>query len=228
MKKWVIKIYIPLILMGMALNSCDNPHYPNPEGERGTLSLTGMELTAIDNSSIASVVIDVSQFTVNVRNSSDNEIVATWTYEEMPDEVSLPCNRNYVIEAYNAEAQASAWDAPYYYASSQVRIYEDEVTTASAMQCTLANVKVSVSYSDAFRQAMGDDVTVTVTMAQGASLDFSPDETRMGYFGYIDGASTIVATLTGTVSGIETLNRQVITGVEAGNYYNITFSLDNE
>lgn len=228
MKNWIIKIYVPLFLVTMTLTGCDNPQYPDPEGERSTLSMTDFVLTAVDGTSITSAIIDVSQFTVNIRNSSDNEIVARWIYEEIPDEVALPCNASYIIEAYNDEAQAAAWNAPYYYASSQVRIYEDEVATAPAMQCTLANVAVSVSYSEAFRQAMGDDVKVTVTVAQGATLDFTPQETRMGYFGLANGASTLVATLTGTVDGIETLNRQVITGIEAGNHYDIKFSLDDE
>ena len=212
MDKNILKIIVPAtVAAAMALAGCDNPEYPDPAGEQGTLSLSGFSITAVDETSGTPETIDVSDFVVNVRDAATGDIAASWTYVDMPDEVSL-YDGNYIVEAYNAEAQPAAWEAPYYYASAQVRIYGHEVTAVSPLQCSLSNVAVSVSYSDAFKAAMGSDVRVTVEMIQGVSLEFLPGETRKAYF--MPAASTgntIQATLTGTVGGVETRNVQVLT-----------------
>ena len=221
----IFKIFWAALFAVTVLTGCDNPEYPDPEGERGTLSFDGFELTAVDRTVITQDVIDVTDYVVNVRNSNTGEIAATWTYGEMPAEVEL-LSGTYIVEAYNAELQPAAWDAPYYYASAQVRVYGKEETSMSAMQCTLANVAVSVEYSDAFSAVMGSDVAVRVEMAQGSAMDFTPDETRRAYFS--PGATTLVAVLTGTVGGMDTMMQQVITGIEPGQHYQVTFSLDDE
>ena len=195
----IFKIFWAALFAVTVLTGCDNPEYPDPEGERGALSFDGFELTAVDRTVITQDVIDVTDYVVNVRNSNTGEIAATWTYGEMPAEVEL-LSGTYIVEAYNAELQPVAWDAPYYYASSQVRVYGKEVTAMSAMQCSLANVKVDVGYSVAFREVMGN----------------------------APGATTLVAVLTGTVAGVDTMMQQLLTGIEAGQYYQVTFSLDEE
>ena len=184
-----------------------------------------MEIREKFNDGAWSRKIDVSDFVVNVRDAATGDVAASWTYVDMPDEVSL-YDGNYIVEAYNAEVESAAWDAPYYYASTQVRVYGGEYVAVSALQCRLSNVKVSVSYSDAFKAAMDDDVRVSVSLAQGAVLDFTPVEDRSGYFEYVEGATTLVATLTGTVDGVETMRYQVFTGVTAGQHCRVLFSLD--
>ncbi len=221
----IFKIFLTAVIAVTVLTGCDNPEYPDPEGERGALSFEGFELTAVDGTVITSNVIDVADFVVNVRNSNTGDVAASWNYREMPAEVQL-LEGLYTVEAYNAELQPAAWDAPYYYANAQVRVYGKEVTTVAPMQCSLANVKVDVAYTDAFRAAMGSDVTVSVEMAQGVIMEFVPTETRCAYFA--PGATTLVAVLTGTVDGVDTMMQQVLTGIEGGQYYQVTFSLDGE
>lgn len=219
------KIFFVALVATVAMTGCDSPEYPDPAGERGTLSFDGFVLTAVDKTLASPVEIEVADFVVNVRNSSTGDVVASWTYGEIPASVEL-LDGSYVVEAYNAELQPAAWDAPYYYASAQVRVYGKEETSMSAMQCTLANVAVSVEYSDAFSAVMGSDVAVRVEMAQGSAMDFTPGETRRAYFS--PGATTLVAVLTGTVGGMDTMMQQVITGIEPGQHYQVTFSLDDE
>ena len=128
MDKNILKIIVPAtVAAAMALVGCDNPEYPDPAGEQGTLSLSGFSITAVDETSGTPETIDVSDFVVNVRDAATGDIAASWTYVDMPDEVSL-YDGNYIVEAYNDEAQPAAWEAPYYYASAQVRIYGHEVT----------------------------------------------------------------------------------------------------
>lgn len=229
MKKKIIKALLPVAFAAMVAAGCDNPSYPDPAGERGTLSLSGFTVTAVDTTitSGETTSIDVADFVVNVRNSVTGDVAASWRYAEVPAEVQL-LDGTYVVEAYNTEVQPAAWEAPYYYASAQVRVYGGETATLSALQCQLANVKVSVAYADAFKAAMGSDVKVDVSMSQGGSLEFTPDETRCGYFELAEGSTTLVATLSGTVSGVDTMNYQVLTNVSAGQHYRITFSLDGE
>lgn len=222
MRKRISVICLPIVILVMTLSGCDDPQYPTSNFDDGTLALSDFTLTV---SSDEETAVDVSHFVVNVFDEHTGDLAATWTYDKVPEYVELP-EGMYVVEAYNAEVQPAAWDAPYYYGSTQVRVYGKEATVVAPLQCSLANVKVDVSYTDAFRAAMGDDVTVKVEVQQGASLDFVPDETRSAYFEA--GATTLVATLTGTVGGVGTMIRQVLTDISAGRHYQVTFALDDE
>ena len=130
------KIFFVALVAAVAMTGCDSPEYPDPAGERGTLSFDGFVLTAVDKTLASPVEIDVADFVVNVRNSSTGDVVASWTYGEIPASVEL-LDGSYVVEAYNAELQPAAWDAPYYYASAQVRVYGKEETSGSTRKDAL-------------------------------------------------------------------------------------------
>lgn len=142
----------------------------------------------------------------------------------MPEIVTLNVGK-YTLEVYNEECKDADWDSPYYYATKEFTIAKNDVSTLDEVVCKLANVKVSVKYSDALKAALGDDVNVNVVVGNQFSLDYKYGEERAGFFRYLEGSSTLVATFSGTVEGYYISDYKVISDVAPGQHRIITFSL---
>ena len=223
----------------MAMTSCDNPTYPggdngNTDGNeevQGQVSLSQLSIKVnvsdIEMGSRAANVEDLSKYTINIKrvdraSESGNQ---SFLYGDMPELIALPVG-NYVVEAYNAEEQVAAFDAPFIYGKSkQFAVVANDIVVVDPIECTLQNVKVTVAYTDELRSRMSD-VQVTVTVADTEKLVFSGTETRSGYFKYVEGNTTIVANFAGKIDGTPVTSYQVLTNaVEPGYHHTITFSL---
>lgn len=224
MKK-VFNIALAFICIFM-FSACEEDWSPEQllEEPTGTLSLATI---AVDietaETEVARNTVDFSNFIVAISNEADGVLVESWKYAEMPEVITLEVGK-YKIEVKSHELEAAQWDAPYYYASKSFAIEENKVTEIGEMVCKLSNVKVSVKYSDALYQALGDDVTVKVEAGNGA-LDYVKDESRVGCFELPEGSSSVIASFAGTVNGNYTTLRRVFTDVEVGQHIIITFSL---
>lgn len=223
----------------MAMTSCDNPTYPggdngNTDGKedaQGQVSLSQLSIKVnvsdIEMGSRAANVEDLSKYTINIKrvdraSESGNQ---SFLYGEMPELVALPVGQ-YVVEAYNAEEQVAAFDAPFIYGkSNQFTVVANDIVVVDPIVCTLNNVKVSIAYTDELRSRMSD-VQVTVTVADTETLVFSGTETRSGYFKYVEGNTTIVANFAGKIDGTPVTSYKVLTNAVAPRYHHtITFSL---
>ena len=222
-----------------AMTSCDSPTYPGGEGTdeknegEGSVSFANMSISVknseiIINSRAGSE--DVSKYTVSIKrvdgtSAASAEGNQSFIYGNMPELIALPVG-DYVVEAYNAEEQVAAFDAPYFQGeSNQFTVKANDIVTVDPIVCTLKNVKVSIDYTDELRAHMSD-VTVTVKVAESETLDFAGDETRSGYFKYVEGNTTIAATFNGKVDGFEVSDYRVLTNAVAPGYHHtITFSL---
>lgn len=219
-----------------ALTGCDSPTYPGgadngntdaKEGQ-GSVSFAQMSLS-VKNSEIViksrAAATDVNSFTVNIKSASGRGSNQSFIYGEMPELVALEVG-DYVVEAYNAEEQIAAFDAPYFYGTSNTfTVVPNDIVVVDPIECKLSNVKVSVAYSDELRSRMSD-VTVTVTVADNETLEYTGTETRAGFFKYVEGNKTIAATFNGKVDGFEVSDYKVITdAVAPGYHHTITFSL---
>lgn len=223
----------------MAMTSCDNPTYPGgdngntdeKEEAQGQVSLSQLSIRVnvsdIEMGSRAANVEDLSKYTINIKrvdraSESGNQ---SFLYGEMPELVALPVGQ-YVVEAYNAEEQVAAFDAPFIYGKSkQFAVVANDIVVVDPIVCTLRNVKVSIAYTDELRSRMSD-VQVTVTVADTETLVFSGTETRSGYFKYVEGNTTIVANFAGKIDGTPVTSYKVLTNAVAPRYHHtITFSL---
>lgn len=207
-------------------SACEEDWAPEQllEEPEGTLSLAtiavDVEVTEIE---VDRSIVDLSNYLVSIYKESDGVLVNSWAYSEMPEVVTLEVGK-YYIEVKSHELKAAEWDAPYYYDTKSFVIEEDKITEVEKLTCKLSNVKVSVNYSEALLQALGDDVTVNVEVGNG-SLEYTKDEMRAGYFELPEGSSSMVASFAGTVNGNYTTLRRVFIGVEVGQHQIITFSL---
>ena len=233
--KTIKSILMTGVAVLVAMTGCDSPIYPGgdngntdaKEGQ-GSVSFAQMSLS-VKNSEIViksrAAATDVNSFTVNIKSANDRGSNQSFIYGEMPELVALEVG-DYTVEAYNAEEQVAAFDAPYFYGTSNTfTVVPNDIVVVDPIVCKLSNVKVSVDYSDELRSRMSD-VTVTVTVADNETLDYAGTETRAGYFKYVEGNKTIAATFNGKVDGFEVSDYKVITdAVAPGYHHTITFSL---
>lgn len=221
-----IKIY-SLLAIGIALGtvSCsDNWEPKTDESQCGQLAKSSIEVINGENV-INRASVDVSDFIVSI-NDPQGTLAGQWKYSDMPELITLPVKDGYTAKVISHNQEKAAWEAPYFEGvSEKFNIENNKITKIATISCKLANIKVSIRYSEGMRKAMGDDCKVTVIANDDGSLEFLPDETRSGYFQAVEGSSTLVATFTGTVNGHMEEVRRIFTDVEAGQHRIITYKI---
>lgn len=227
MKK-ILYIMIATVLSAMSLVSCDKGLVDEVE-QLGKVSFKGFGVTVLNDEEVIegrSSSVDVSIFKVNVQNKITGVKVNSWTYSEMPEIVELPVG-SYTVEVYNAEVKNAAWESPYFYGVKDFEVKKNDIAIVENVVCKLANLKVSIKYSNELKNAIGtgEDVKVNVLVGENSSLDFAYNETRAGYFRCDNENKSLVATFSGSVDGFYITEYKVISDVAAGQHRIITFSL---
>lgn len=128
--------------------------------------------------------VDVSAFSIVIRNSS-GDITASWDkYADMPSSVTLSPGE-YTVEAMTPQSVPAAFDQPVYKGSSQFVIEPGKLTTAEVV-CSLDNVKVTVNLGESFTDEV-TDYTVTVRgVDYDKSLVFTEEVISSGRAGYFN------------------------------------------
>ncbi|MBQ9076936.1 MAG: DUF4493 domain-containing protein [Muribaculaceae bacterium] len=223
MKK-IFKCAVAALIAVMGVSCNDESWEPESLVDvRGELSLSSLGVDVdTEDVVVPHSGIDISGYTVSIYDN-DNRLVEQWQYADMPEIVSLVVG-DYTIEVKSHELQDAEWEKPYYYGFGTFTIEKSSVTEPDDIICKLSNVKVSVKYSEALEAALGDDVTVNISIGS-ASLDYVKGEQRAGYFALPSTSSTLVATFNGSVNGSPVSLRKTFTDVEAGQHRIVTFSL---
>lgn len=216
---------LALMLAAAGFSACSDKWEPTTDKDQvGQLSKSSIEVVNSENV-ISRASVDVSNFIVTVLDPQ-GAVSGEWKYSEMPELITLPVADGYTAKVISHEQEKAAWDAPYFEGvSEKFNIENNKITQVATISCKLANIKVSIRYSDDLKKAMGDDCKVTVIANDEGMLEFLPTETRSGYFQAIEGSSTLVATFTGTVNGHLEEVRRVFGDVEAGQHRIITYKL---
>lgn len=168
-------------------------------------------------------VTDLSPFIVEVVKS-DGSKVASWTYAMMPPAPTFAVG-TYTVRVKSHNPQPVEWEKPYYAGEQQFQIKANEVTDVDPIVCTLANVRVSISVTEALKNASADDVKITISGEPGVDLEYSLDETRSGYFAYTEGLSTMKVHFEGTVSGAREDFTHVLKDIQPGQHRLVKFAL---
>lgn len=193
------------ILLSLAtvfvLIACDSNWDYDTSPAEGVLILPEIELSQdADNAGDAEFVPDLSDFTVTLTDSR-GESVAHWLYGEMPAEISLPAG-SYMLTAESHHQEKAVWSNPYYAGSSaRIDITEGEAESPATIVCSMASVKVSVIYPDYLIEFIDPESVVRVEANDEGVLEFSPGETRSGYFQVVEGSTSMVATFLGSILG---------------------------
>lgn len=227
MKTKIFALLAALTLL-LPLTAChEDVIGPNGGDDKtGTVSLRSMAVEVNNAEKVISRVgIDLSDFIVQIYNSEGTR-VNQWTYGTMPEVFELPVG-SYRVHVYSHEVQKAEWEHPYFVGDKEFTITDNTITEIGVVTCTLANIKVSIRFSDDLVRYMGDDCKVTVIANDEGTLEFTKDEKRSGYFEALAGSSTLVATFTGTVGGHYETIRHICNDVEGGQHRIITFKLKN-
>ena len=220
--------YISLLALLLALvtGACSKENFGDETSGKGQLSFKQFLVSIADGSgdkapsrqaSVDDVVVDII--------NSEGVTVQSYRYAEMPSVVELPVGTYHAVAHLGANPDGE-FEAPYYKGESDdFTIRKDDITSVETIVCHLANVKVTIIYSEDLKAAMSADAKVNVVVGSKGNLDFVRDEPRSGYFAYVEGSNTLAATFEGAVNGTQETSSKVYTDVAPGTHYRISYTL---
>ncbi len=168
--------------------------------------------------------IDISDFIVTVTDVNGRQ-VEQWRYADMPELPVFDAGSYTVTVTSGEEPTQAVWDTPYFKGSQNFVIKANEVTMVDPIVCTLANIKVTVKFTDKLVNASAGDLKVIVRTEGANSMTFTPAETRSAYYPATEGLITLSSAFSGTVNGGQEQFTKAIQNVEAGQHRIITYDL---
>lgn len=168
--------------------------------------------------------IDISDFIVTVTDANGRQ-VEQWRYADMPELPVFDAGSYTVTVTSGEEPVQAVWDTPYFKGSQNFVIKANEVTMVDPIVCTLANIKVTVKFTDKLVNASAGDLKVIVRTEGTNSMTFTPAETRSAYYPAAEGLMTLSSAFSGTVNGGQEQFTKAIQNVEAGQHRIITYDL---
>lgn len=214
MKRFISNIFYFLIL---ALVSCQQEEAVNARigylqfAVDKNISTIPMPLTRADDMPIALQVINEAGTVVKETDDWHN-----WATQPVELEVG-----NYVVKAFSkdVDGEIARFEEPYYAGETEVSVVAGANQTVN-IECSLANVKVSVKYSNDVK-AYFSKLVCTVKNSSG-SLAFEKEETRSGYFVPADlNLSLALTNITGKSYTLES----IVKNVQARQHYHINYSM---
>ena len=192
--------------------------------ELGTRESVGYLRVALEQSTEVNTKADYNskQMRVVIKNSAGVTKFETndHTADLVGKELSLK-QGEYTIEAvsYGWDGNAGV-DRAYYTGKTTVTIEKGKTATANLV-CSLANVKVTVAFEQAFLDKLGNGtIKVQVKSASGTLVDFAPKGTSVAYFPVSD---LTVAYTVGSAAGKTNSKEQKISEVSAKDHYILNF-----
>lgn len=209
--------FILLLLTGVFFYSCQGDEL-STQGNEGYLRVT------LEQSAEVNTKADYKskQMRVVIKNSAGVTKFETndHTADLVGKELSLK-QGEYTIEAvsYGWDGNAGA-DCAYYTGKTTVTIEKGKTATANLV-CSLANVKVTVAFEQAFLDKLGNGtIKVQVKSASGTLVDFAPKGTSVAYFPVSD--LTVAYTVV-SAAGKTNSKEQKISEVSAKDHYILNF-----
>lgn len=192
--------------------------------ELGTRESVGYLRVALEQSTEVNTKADYNskQMRVVIKNSAGVTKFETndHTADLVGKELSLK-QGEYTIEAvsYGWDGNAGV-DRAYYTGKTTVTIEKGKTATANLV-CSLANVKVTVAFEQAFLDKLGNGtIKVQVKSASGTLVDFAPKGTSVAYFPVSD--LTVAYTVV-SAAGKTNFKEQKISEVSAKDHYILNF-----
>ncbi len=121
---------------------------------------------------------DVNEFALKLV-SSDGSFSRAWdSLADFDPATKIPVG-TYTMSAFYGDIDIEGFEKPFYLGETPVAV-RDRENSSVEINCTLANVKVTVEYSDAFKKYFADYST-TIHSTGGEYIEFSKTETRAAY-----------------------------------------------
>lgn len=171
-----------------------------------------------------------NNYVVIIYDAESNEVVRK-SYAEVKNndnKISLTAgNYTLVARSTDEEVPVAAFETPVYAATKDFSITAGEVTTIGELVCTLAQCKVTVSYSDEFIASVTGPGVTKVTVTSGHPLNYALDangtyEQQAGYFAVNEG-HTMEVVFTGSIDGAEKKMSKIFSGIAPKQWRQVKF-----
>ncbi len=227
MKK-IISIFSVLALAFAAV-SCSSDIDEQANNEVGYLKL-GIETngTTFTRAS-APNGYNARQIYVEVKNASGVIVASTNDIDndtEMTGSAYLtlaPGQYTVVAHSYNWDGNGSGFETPYYYGETTVTVKTKTLTTAK-VTCTLANVKVSVNFSNEFKESFARaNATIESAVSDVSSQTFTMGSNKGSAYFPVGNLTATLSVFNKSGEGHSHL--QEITGVQARDHYILNYTV---
>lgn len=213
-----IKYFTAMLIAAMCVwcASCTNDPTVHPAGNKGRLYIKGItsDVSVVERVSYS----DPDSYRVEIVDQSGDAVMSFDDSNSMPDAIELD-NGTYTVVATNGK-DVDDWESPYLVGRETFEIKTGKSTTVSVV-CRIANVKVSVRFDHSVTEAFSSYRAVVRNNRNKASLTFSEEEIRSGYF-KDPGSLTWELSLVNK-QGTAYKLRKTITDVEPREHYIFTF-----
>lgn len=195
MKKYMIEyglgkimaLWICVFGVLVCASSCDSDRVSADGVGKLRLSLSADTTSlskGINNSTKAAVSDEFEKFLTtadyNIRIVQQSDTVQTYDrFDEMPSEIELK-EGAYTLIASKGDNLPSAFENPYFEGSTDFTV-KAGMSTPIDVTCTLGNARITVDYTEDFKEAYSDYTVLLSSAFTSGSLEIKKDETRPAY-----------------------------------------------
>lgn len=123
--------------------------------------------------------LTIDDYKIEIRQ--DSTVAKTYArYDEMPEAITLPAGA-YTLTASKGENKAAAFENPYFEGSTDFTIKAGMYTPLEVL-CTLGNARITVDYTDDFKEAYSEYTVLLSTKYTSEKMEITQKETRPVYF----------------------------------------------
>lgn len=213
------KLFFLAISAALVLSGCVKEGNINGIGEYGSVSI-GLSSEGEFAEVKSGGEVDVADFYLKILQGAS--VVKSYSkYSDVPNAIELSPG-SYKVEAGTSANADAEWDQPIYYGSQEFSVSAGEALSLD-LTCTLSNMKVTVTCSEAFSREISEDFEIAITNGKGTLIydKAKVDAAAGGYFSV--GTLTIDLTATRKSTGEEILEHRVIEGGAAKDHFILNF-----
>lgn len=183
----IMALWICVFGVLVCASSCDSDRVSADGVGKLRLSLSADTTSlskGINNSTKVAVSDEFEKFLTtadyNIRIVQQSDTVQTYDrFDEMPSEIELK-EGAYTLIASKGDNLPSAFENPYFEGSTDFTV-KAGMSTPIDVTCTLGNARITVDYTEDFKEAYSDYTVLLSSAFTSGSLEIKKDETRPAY-----------------------------------------------
>ena len=219
---------ISVLALALAAVSCSNDTDELANKEVGYLKL-GIETNSTTMTRAgAPTGYDAKKLHVEVKDAQGTVVASTDDFENDTElngqQITLtPGQYTVIAHSSNWDGNGSGIDTPYYYGETTVTVKTKTLTTAK-VTCTLANVKVTVNFSDEFKESFARATTTIESAVSGVSSQtFTTGQKKCSAYFPVGKLTAVLSVFNKSGQGYSHMRE--ITDVQARDHYIINYTV---
>ena len=215
--------FLVFTLMVVVFASCSRDEN-TPSANEGYIDIqltASSEMQEVASRAEESGVPEAGDFSLTIKNA-DGETIGSWEkFSEYDASTVVPVGE-YTVSASYGDATAEGFDGLSYAGSSSANVTEGETTEVS-VQCTINKARVSIAYTDAFKQYFSA-YSASIASSHSNNVSFAADETRAAYF--VPGNLDVYLDVTRPGASEKTTLKVKTLAAEVKHEYRLTMDVD--